>query len=724
MSSDGAAWRRIALAAAGGLGLIVASACRRGPEPPSLVRLGELVDTDTRTTVELPAIADLGAEPQVVPVDLAAAAVARLSLRAAGDAGRLTLGWKRDSEARFAGFRRVVVPLDGDGAEHSYEIPLESDNAWNGRVVALRLAVEGGTARLGRLAAEPAASALRSTSLRGVTVPALPGGTSWSVALPERLPARARFHARLGILPELQKRGVQVRFRITYEHAGRSDVWLDRIVRGKEVRRRGWVEVGREVDGAGGGRVVLRTDARLHSRALDGSAALWGNPLLRAVAPTPAGPNLVVILIDTLRADALGSYGNPDRLTPELDAFAGRAVRFARMLAPAPWTLPSVASLLTGLAPQTHGAGRVVGAGLGPTGLDPRFDTLAEILARRGFYTEGIFHNPFINPEFGIQQGFDLYVADERPPAAEVDHALDDLRRMGGRRFFLYLHLLDPHNPYQPSAESCRDVARRLVPGYRGALGCSADRSPLEPEPAAGDRAWIRALYDSEVADADRAVGSFLAGLERQGLDRDTVVLVTADHGEEFWSRPVQEAKRGYKINGDHGHTLYQELVEIPALLRVPGRRAAVVHGPTKNVDLLPTLLTALGIHEKPPTTGRDLTSYLDDGRPIPPRLALADDLLYGPPRESVRRGPWKLILAHDGGGIELYDLDTDPGERTDVSAAHPDVVAALRRMGAQEVARRERLRRQLLAGGGDARSLTHVGDKHLARLRALGYLK
>jgi arylsulfatase A-like enzyme len=331
-----------------------------------------------------------------------------------------------------------------------------------------------------------------------------------------------------------------------------------------------------------------------------------------------------------------------------------------------------------------------------------------------------------------------------------VDQALGRLREAAGdRRCFLYLHLFDLHSPYNPPEPECTRVARRLDPGYRGRLGCEADRNPERttiPPPA--DRPWFRALYHAEVAYTDRQVGRFLDGLRDLGLEDRTVVAVVSDHGEEFWDRLEQEGRLGYETNSDHGHTLYQELVHVPALLRIPGRAAAVVRDPVQLVDLFPTLLRAVGV-EPPASQGRDLTPLLggraaDPAEPAGPAPApggwavpegpaapggeratlMADVVLHGRPRWSVRRGPWKLVAARDPAlPVELYDLRQDPGERTNLAAREPRLAAAMRAWGERELAARLKAR-ALFVARGDTLGATYLEWRYITKLRALGYLK
>jgi arylsulfatase A-like enzyme len=246
------------------------------------------------------------------------------------------------------------------------------------------------------------------------------------------------------------------------------------------------------------------------------------------------------------------------------------------------------------------------------------------------------------------------------------------------------------------------------------------------PIPPPADRHWHEALYHGEIAYTDQQIGRFLAGLHDLGLDDDTVVALVSDHGEEFWTRLDHEKEWGYEPNGDHGHTLYQELLHVPALLRIPGRAPSIVHGPVQMVDLFPTLLRQAGV-EPPDSQGHDLTPLLDGAPPERPIL-LADVILHGQSRWSVRRGPWKLIVARhatpeSGPPLELYDLEHDPGETRNLAAEHPDIAASLRTLGENELVQRKKARARFVAGD-DSLGATYLEWNHITKLRSLGYLK
>jgi arylsulfatase A-like enzyme len=713
---------------------------RDGAAPP---RQGGEAPSDSAAPPALPPGEATPELPYEVSADFSAGKVGRLRLEAQGTARLATLSWRLPQDHGFNRYRALSFPVAGDGRPHVYEVDLGREAHWHGRIEGLRLAVDGGRLRLASLTAEASDDPYRSTSLGGETIPALAGGGRVVLPLPADLPAGTVFEARAGLLPEYDRPGVTAAFRaylVEGKELGRAAErlrpWLAEIVKGGDAGGPAWRLVRRELPGGGGRggrRLVLVAGAERDGEELPEGAVVWGDPLL--IRPgRPEGRNLVVILVDTLRADVLGSYGDRGGLTPRLDAFARQGVRFAGMLAPSSWTLPSVCSLLTGLQPQTHGAGQRFGDldpssprqnDFAPTGLPGGARTLAGVLRRQGFYTLGIYQNFYILPGFGVQQGFDEYTSVEDRAEVLVDRALARLRQTAGdRRIFLYLHLFDMHSPYDPPEPECTQVARRLAPSYHGRLGCTGDRNPERttiPPPA--DRPWFQALYRAELAYTDRQVGRFLDGLRELRLEDRTVVALVSDHGEEFWDRLGQEGELGYETNSDHGHTLYQELVHVPALLRIPGRRPAVVRDAVQMVDLFPTLLRAAGV-EPPPSQGSDLTPLLD-GRPVTARPTLiADVVLHGRPRWSVRRGSWKLVVGRDPAlPVELYHLERDPGERTNLAAAQPRLVAALRTWGERELAARQQARALYLPGGA-AVGVTYLEWRYITKLRALGYLK
>ncbi len=419
-------------------------------------------------------------------------------------------------------------------------------------------------------------------------------------------------------------------------------------------------------------------------------------------------PNILVYMIDTLRADHLGCYGGEGGLTPRIDAFAKEAVLFERAFAQASWTKASVASVLTGLGPLGHGT----------NGRDDRLSeaatTLAEILSDAGYESGAIVTNPNVTEAFGFAQGFSTFLdLGEETESNEVgDQALAWLdAREQERPFFLYLHTLDPHTPYDPPAAMRRLHAPEAAPMTARASkqlldDLQAGRRPLTER----DKSTLERLYAAEVAANDQSFGELLAGLGKRGLAENTVVLLLSDHGEEFLEHG----------NWEHGKALHVESLHVPLLLRLPGvaggRR---VRADVDHLDVLPTLLSAVGLQVPPTLPGRNLLNWLDEGSTTETEREILSFLhLDGPARISLRRGDWALIQQLEEGRLiwpRLYARGEDPGEERNLWEGEPIVGGYLE----------SRLRGHLEARSTGLQPEKAVLDPELERsLRALGYLQ
>ncbi|MSR58085.1 MAG: tetratricopeptide repeat protein [Planctomycetaceae bacterium] len=364
--------------------------------------------------------------------------------------------------------------------------------------------------------------------------------------------------------------------------------------------------------------------------------------------PRPQSKNLLLVTLDTTRADRLACYGYAAGRTPVLDQLAASGILFERATTVAPCTLPAHTSLFTGLYPaengvSTNGRGRLDGA----------IPTLAAVLQRRGYQTAAFVGAFVLNGKFGLDQGFETYdddfVSEEpaldafhrlRHGASVVDAALRWLGARQSRPFFCWVHLYDPHEPYLAHAELFGDAF--------------ADRP-----------------YDAEIAYVDRQVGRLIDFLKTSGLDEETLVVVVGDHGEAF----------GEHLERGHGITLYQEAMHVPLIFRHPGRLAAGrrVEGPVSLVDVSPTVLDLLGIADERKITGRSVAQALRGGdlRASPCYGATDEAFLKNgwSPLRSLTDGTWKYIRTTQ---VELYDLATDPGERENLAATRPDQVQAM----------------------------------------------
>ncbi len=442
---------------------------------------------------------------------------------------------------------------------------------------------------------------------------------------------------------------------------------------------------------------------------------------------------VVLIVVDALRADHLGTYGYDRPTTPHLDAWAERGRVFERAWATSPWTLPSFGSILTGQLPSAHSAGIEVGEGADAdvevvaarnfVRLASSVPTVTELLAAEGFATGAFVANPFLDPRFGLDRGFvdyDHYEtsnSDLRPAAEVVDRALDWIDGTGGRPFFLMLHFFDPHLDYDAPPPFRGRFAEASAEGLDLPVrGLWPIRNRLDTMPAA-ERDFIVAAYDEELAYVDAELGRLFDELESRGVLNDAVVLLTADHGEAFFEHDGFE----------HGHAMYEEVLRIPLILWgpqvSPGRDAT----PVSLIDVAPTIMAAAGVgsdraaaavsvDEPLPATmpGISLLELHDTSPPVV-RDIVAERVLYGPEAKAIVSWPYKAILEIDTSEARLFDLSADPGEQRDLSADRPQDLSEL--LGRLAEALTEA---KALGAGAEA----ELDAELLRRLRALGYIR
>lgn len=433
--------------------------------------------------------------------------------------------------------------------------------------------------------------------------------------------------------------------------------------------------------------------------------AMLAVPARRAASPVP----VILITVDTLRADHLGLYGYGRPTSPNLDAFARDAIVFENAITPRSKTTPAVASMLTGLLPHRHGVRTLYQ----PLERGPA--TLAEILSDAGYETAAFVSNFVLRKEFsGLDRGFDLY--DDRLPTREPRRPIyervardtcEAVRRWlpGGRgdRFFLWLHLMDPHGPYRPPErffEATRDdpVPEEAIPDYQR-LGTL-------------NREEYVAAYDGEIRCADRELGALLDALRTSGILDRSLVVFTADHGESL-------GEHGEHF--EHGANAYEPCARIPLVIRPPGGvpGGLRVRDPASLVDLAPTVLAAIGLATDLDFDGQPL---LDRAwKPVPSsacRLHEKENEL-----RAVRTADRKVVATLSRGRvvrIERYDLRRDPEERRslgDPDASWRPLEAVLERYVAESVDPTLNLAEIVRRGR------ERLGPDAVASLRALGYL-
>ncbi|MFQ5526419.1 MAG: sulfatase [Thermoanaerobaculia bacterium] len=409
--------------------------------------------------------------------------------------------------------------------------------------------------------------------------------------------------------------------------------------------------------------------------------------------------NALLISIDTLRADHLGCYGYERPTSPALDRLCQDSVVFEQAIAQAPSTLHSHASIFTSLLPHHHGA-----TWAGRTRLADECTTVTEVFQSGGYATGAFTGGGQMDRIFGLDQGFDFY---EQPGAKDFQEIVTPATAWLGRPrenpFFLFLHTYETHHPYTPAP----GYLELFEKSYDGDLPDEITVDLLkeinrkERELADGDLEHIIDTYDAEIRSMDAALERLIAYLEDNDLYDDTMIVFTSDHGEEFG----EHGKVGW-----HSHSLFDELLRVPLVVKFPGQRHAGirVESQVSSIDIAPTLLKALGLEVPSQFDGRDLTG-IADGSDAGKRVAISRmDRQVGRDIDSVRTPDWKLYRN------QLFDLDADPEELWDTALNRPRVIEMLRGELVEAVDSREPcLGPQVVPTGAT-----------LDELKALGYLQ
>ncbi len=457
--------------------------------------------------------------------------------------------------------------------------------------------------------------------------------------------------------------------------------------------------------------------------------ARFGEPMpLPSTAQTRSAdtrPNILLISLDTLRADRIGSYGSGRATSPAIDALAASGVRFARAEAPSNWTLPSHYSMLSGLSPAAHGVMPDLESTRGYLFPDRRLavrgsgreEMLAEALSRAGYRAAAVTENGWVSGRFGFDQGFRSYRSDLRGSRdATSAAALAELEGTGARGpWFLFVHTYAPHQPYHAPRELRTKFASKDHVGFAWPTA----RVPIRDyyrfqlnlfPPAPSDVLAFRDLYDGQVAYTDGLVESLVGDLRRRGLLEQTVIVVTSDHGEEIFERG----------QFDHGDTLFEEVTHVPLVISAPGRIPAgrVIETPTSLTNLPATLLDLAGV-AKVLGQGDSLQPVWREGAATKPAFAEAIGR-RAEPLFAVWDGSLKYLRRETKGGRRelLYDLALDPHERIDLASTSPNDLARLRGLVDAHVAASREIHRAL------GTSEQELDAETIERLKSLGYAR
>ncbi len=492
---------------------------------------------------------------------------------------------------------------------------------------------------------------------------------------------------------------------------------------------------------------------RLFPRRLPGPVALsillicLGAGCRRAESNLPPNPlNVLLITVDTCRFDCIGSSGRKGAaLTPNIDRLAAKSVFFEKAYCQIPSTLPSHASILTGLTPLEHGV-----HDNGVYRLGDEYITLAERLKGYGYRTAAFVSAYVLDRRFGLSQGFDVYDdrmedpvqtgpaprfrkgtnpetmdmvkrfygPSQRSADSVVPKAVEWLEEVEEDHFFLWLHLFDPHSPYSPPSH----WIDRYDSGYTGQANGDAthfNAALNRGKVASRDLAHMIARYKGEVSYTDEWLGNLLAELDRLRLSRNTLVVLIGDHGEGFGE---------HGLYFEHNSLLYEETVRIPFLIHFPGEeeRKRRISTAVNSIDLLPTLINALG-EPAPDLVGRSLLPLIDGEEPAGTRCvyleAICGRQAFPVPaeRRGIVSGHWKFVRVtkrKDGTEeLELYDLSKDPLERKNLASSRKKIVTELSRQldGIIEAAKR---------GDGAGDHALDLDEEAMEKLRELGYIR
>lgn len=457
-------------------------------------------------------------------------------------------------------------------------------------------------------------------------------------------------------------------------------------------------------------------------------------------------PNVILISIDTLRADALGCYGNDITDTANIDSLANQGIMFRNAYSQSPWTLTSIASFMTGLYPTVNGLNKPL------LRLDSNRETIARAFRDAGYNTFAVATNGWNKTNFGMDLGFDHYYYQgdgmwilsfnssiwykafvyistnifksdlmyraNHPNDAQVvvDTSINKLDHFKDSNFFMWIHLLDPHDPYAPPAEYLKKYSK----GYRGRYFSSSGRvnsfrTGIMMDDK--DKQQIKNLYLAEVESADREIGRLMNALKEMGLEDNTIIAVIADHGEEFWEHS----------GVTHGHCLYWHQLHIPFVLNWKGNiEPKTIEDRVALLDLKPTLLSLCGIEAGELMQGVDLIGLIrDEDEDIKARLEnrdlFAEALIYFEEQKGIFDQNYKYVYSEVSSKEELYDLQKDPGEERNIIASEEELAEKYRntleewRTASQSI--HESLPKE------DADATAHLDEETMQQLKALGYI-
>lgn len=478
-----------------------------------------------------------------------------------------------------------------------------------------------------------------------------------------------------------------------------------------------WTEIAIPVQHEGTQNLTLRVETHPKPNKMDAVAIAAPRLVRRPVKDLRQPPNIVLYLMDTLRADHTSSHGYHRDTTPHLAALAAAGWNFKQASSTAPRTRSSTASILTSLYPSQNRAEMT-------RGLDLQVESLAEVLRRNGWSTSAYVANGNVfEPAYRFDQGFDRFVTirgknlDNHAHTDEIhEKILPMLDQLRSERFFLYVHAVDPHSPYDPPAGSRHRFTKRDYAGTidpEKTIARLLAQKTLSPE----DFNHVVGLYDEDIRYQDESFGRLLGAMREKGLLDNTIIVVVSDHGDEFLEHGRWE----------HGDRLYEHQLHVPFVIHGPGIEPQTIETPTSLIDVMPTVLARVGIAAPNTSEGRDAApranaTETSSGSPVYAEETKATFRL-----QSLRQGPWKIIrtIGQTRSGDEkepvdqLYHLERDPREQIDLASVETE---KLTEMQGELDQIRERLEQRTPAPDTAAPAI-EIDERTRRQLRALGYL-
>ncbi len=444
------------------------------------------------------------------------------------------------------------------------------------------------------------------------------------------------------------------------------------------------------------------------------SGSLWLSGCSQKTDERPT--NIILISIDTLRADHLSCYGYKRPTSPTLDKLASQGLLFEEAISTSPWTLPAHGSLLTGMYPNRHGLKLV------HRRLPSNITTLADVLKGHGLRTAAIVNSHYVSQRYGFNRGFDdfLYIKEfpeTRVPTQVEPKAYEWLSQNSSKPFFLFLHYYDPHSNYwslpiyeklfvNPDYKGIADGSTNQLINFRHG-NVSLDRS---------DAKHLINLYDAGILQLDDGISRLLSFLEKHRLLDNTVLIITADHGEEFLDH-------GGVL---HGQTQYEEMIHVPLIMHGPGiPKSKRIKKVASLVDIMPTILSLQGIAPPASLDGIDLSVLWRESKSALPQRYVFAEASKGAavPKENnpgfdikraVRHPRYKLHYDRQTKQVQLYDLRLDPAEKVDVASEHPALVDSMF----------SQLKEFMNIKSQSGTTLKPLSPEEIQRLKSLGYMK